>query len=423
MKTEPISLMLFSNATVRAGAEDVILRLLQGLEREQFRLHLACTPELAQLLRADLPGDVTLSVLSLDRIGDLAGAYKLVRALRRHRIQILHSHMFRASFFASPLARLVKVPVILDTSHGREVWRRGWKASFVVDRFVARQVDRTIAVSDSTARYLIDQKRLPAAKIRVIHNGVEVRRYKRDELAARDLKRSLQLDENAPLLVVAGRLEPQKGHRILFEAMPSILKEFPNAHLICLGDGGLRAELEALVKAKGLDRAVRFLGYQADVSRWLASADLSILPSLFEGLPITAIESLASECPIVATGVDGTPEVVLPDETGLLVPPGDSESLAHAILQMLRHPDRAREMAKAGRQFVLDNFTVEQMVRCTQELYLESWEQYRKRRYTEKAVELPAPRAASAGAAAAATSLVARQKSSFTEKESSSWTR
>jgi glycosyltransferase involved in cell wall biosynthesis len=401
MTVEPISLMLFSNATVRAGAEQVMLHLLRGLDRERFRLHLACTPELAELLRADLPADVTLSVLSLDRIGDLGGAYKLVRALRRHHIQILHSHMFRASFFASPLARLVRVPVILDTSHGREVWRKGWKASFMFDRFVARQVDRTIAVSDSTARYLIDQKRLPATKIRVIHNGVEIRCCQRDARTARDLKRSLNLTENAQLLVVAGRLVPQKGHRILFEAMPAILKEFPNAHLVCLGDGDLRAELEALVKVKRLDRAIRFLGYQENVSRWLASADLSILPSIFEGLPMTAIESLASECPIVATAVDGTPEVVFHDETGLLVYPGDSQGLAHAILLMLRNPDRAREMAKAGRQFVVDNFSVEQMVRCTQEFYHDAWEQYHRRRYAREAVERPAPRA---------------------EKESSSWT-
>jgi glycosyltransferase involved in cell wall biosynthesis len=418
MKMEPISLMLFSNATVRAGAEEVILHLLRGLERERFRLHLACTPALAHLLQADLPGDVAISLLSLDRITDLAGAYKLVCALRQHRIQILHSHMFRASFFASPLARVVGVPVILDTSHGREVWRAGWKASFFVDRFVARQVDCTIAVSDSTARYLIEDKRLSAAKIRVIHNGVKVRQYKRDDLAARDFKRSLNLDANAPLLVFAGRLVPQKGHRILLQAMPSILKEFPNAHLVCLGDGGLRAELEALVKAKGLDRAVRFLGYQADVSRWLASADLSILPSLFEGLPMTAIESLASECPIVASAVDGTPEVVLHDKTGLLVPPGDSASLTHAILQMLRHPDRAREMARAGRQFVIANFSVDQMVRCTQDLYLDSWEEYRKRRHFVE----PSTRASHLRELLLPPRWPPGRKS-FTGKERSSWTR
>jgi glycosyltransferase involved in cell wall biosynthesis len=295
--------------------------------------------------------------------------------------------MFRASLFASPLARVLKVPVVLDTSHGREVWRKGWKASFFVDRFVARQVDQTIAVSGSTARYLMDQKRIPAAKIKVIHNGVDLQRYRRDAATARDIKRLLKVDERAPLLVVVGRLEPQKGHRYLFEAMRAVRNEFPNAHLACLGDGSLRADLERTVKSRELDRAISFVGYQADIWRWLASADLSILPSLFEGLPMAAIESLASECPLVATAVDGTPEVVLDGVTGLLVPPEDPESLASAILQMLRHPDYARQMAEAGRQFVLENFSVQQMVRRNQELYLCSWDEYLKRRYDHNTIE------------------------------------
>jgi len=217
------------------------------------------------------------------------------------------------------------------------------------------------------------------------------------------------MDEKAPLLIVVGRLELQKGHRILLEAMATVQKEFPSALLVCLGDGSLRGELESMVKAKGLEGTVRFVGYQTNVSRWLTSADLSILPSLFEGLPMIAIESLASECPIVATAVDGTPEVVVPGKTGLLVPPGDPNSLAQGVLQTLRHPDRARQMADAGRRHVLDNFTVELMVRRTQDLYLESWAEHFARRHRQ----IPAGRrmqssALSRGAATAS-------------KESGSW--
>jgi glycosyltransferase involved in cell wall biosynthesis len=415
MKTKPIPLMLFSNATVRAGAEEVILQLLQGLERNLFHLHLACTPELARLLQADLPGDVILSLLHLDRISDFRGAYQLARALKRYRIQILHSHMFRASLFASPLARVLKVPIVVDTSHGREVWRKGWKASFFVDRFVARQVDHTIAVSNSTANYLIDQKHLSAAKIKVIHNGVDLQRYRHDAAAARDIKQLVMVDEKATLLVVVGRLEPQKGHRFLFEAMPAILNEFPNAHLACLGDGSLRADLERTVKSKKLDRAVSFVGHQTDIWRWLASADLSILPSLFEGLPMVAIESLASECPIVATAVDGTPEVVLDGVTGLLVPPENPESLARAILQMMRHPNRARQMAEAGRKFVLENFSVQQMIRRNQDLYLDSWEGYLRTRRGHNTFERRARSSSASGEdASVTTELAAKRTSSWT---------
>lgn len=382
--------MLFSNAIVRAGAEEVTLHLLRGLNRKLFRLHLACTPELARSFHADLPDDVAVSLLSLDFLSDLRGAYQLGRALRHYHIQILHSHMFRASLFASPLARLLRVPIIVDTSHGREFWRRGWKRSFLIDRFVGRQVNYTIAVSGSTARYLIDQKRLNPEKVKVICNGVNLERHNRNAATKAEIRQLLKLDEKAPLLIVVGRLEPQKGHQILFEAMPAIRKEFPAVQLVCLGEGSLRPVLEQMVRSKELERTVRFAGYQDDVSRWLQCADLSILPSLYEGLPMAALESLAAECPIVATAVDGTPEVVVAGETGLLVPPGDPERLAGAIRQMLRQPELAREMGKRGRQLILDQFSVEQMVRRTETLYLKSWEEHLERRHGPTKVGLRA---------------------------------
>lgn len=376
MNTGPIPLMIFSNAAVRAGAEEVVLQLLQGLDRRFFRLHLACTPELAGLLRADLPSDVAVTPLRLDYFSDIRGAYQLARALKQHRIQILHSHMFRASFFASPLARRLNVPIVLDTSHGRELWRKGMKSFFFVDRFVARQVDRTIAVSHSTARYLTETKGLPSSQINVIHNGVDPRRYSRDPQAAQHLKHLLQIDADAPLLLVVGRLEPQKGHDVLLQAMPAILNRFPKAHLVCLGEGSLRGQLLSEVAAKNMSRSVSFLGYRPDVPRWLASADLAILPSLFEGLPMVAIEALASECPVVASSVDGTPEVVIDGVTGLLVPPANPEGLARGIVKLLSHPNLARWMAQNGHNLILQNFTVGKMVSRNQDLYLHLWERY-----------------------------------------------
>jgi len=174
---------------------------------------------------------------------------------------------------------------------------------------------------------------------------------------------------------VAARLEPQKGHRFLIEALPAVLQEFPRAQVVCLGEGSLRQELEALVAQRGLAANIRFAGYQTDVWNWFSAADLSVLPSLFEGLPMTALESLAAGCPIVATAVDGTPEVVFHEKTGLLVPPSNPDALAAAIRRTLRDPLKAREMANAGRDFVLDNFSVEKLVQRTQQFYLRAWEQ------------------------------------------------
>jgi glycosyltransferase involved in cell wall biosynthesis len=190
----------------------------------------------------------------------------------------------------------------------------------------------------------------------------------------------LGFGEDDPVLVVLARLEPQKGHRVLLEAMPLILQEHPNARLVCLSDGALRAELEELVATNGLTSHVRFVGRQPEVRDWLALADVTVLPSFHEGLPLAVIESLAAGRPVVATAVDGTPEVVRDGKTGLTVPAGDPGRLAEAVNRTLGDPLRARAMAQAGRELVLREFSLEKLIQSTQNLYLRSFEDARLKR-------------------------------------------
>ncbi len=376
MNLRPIPILLFSNATVRGGAEEHILQLVGGFDRSLFEPHLACPAELAEQIRNDLPCDVGLHPLMLDRVTDFAGARKLAQVLRRNRIQILHSHMFRASLFASPIGRLYHVPVIIETSHGREVWRAGWlKSRFFVDRFTARFVDRLIAVSDATARYLTEEKGIAAEKISVIRSAIVVDQFDPQRRAPAGLKASLGFAESDPVIAILGRLEPQKGHQVLIEAMPEVVRAFPSARLVCLSDGSLRPELEKMVAEMNLNENVRFVGRQPDIRDWLALSDFTVLSSFYEGLPLAAIESLAMCRPVVATAVDGTPEVVLDGKTGLTVPPGNPRKLAQAICRMLREPEWARETARAGREYVLQHFSVKNLVQKTQELYLRTWQE------------------------------------------------
>lgn len=376
MNAKPIRVLLFSNSTVRAGVEEHILQLLNGFDRRLITPYLACTPQLAELIKPDLRRDVDVFPMTIDRLTDFAGASKLARILRKREIQILHSHTFRASLFASPIGKFCRVPMILETSHGRELWRKGWiKSRFFIDRFAARFVDYLIAVSESTAQYLVEQKRLPAKKIVVIRSAVNLRDFDPNRRAPEGLKRSLGFGEDDPVLIVLARLEPQKGHRVLLEAMPLILREHPSARLVCLSDGALRAELEKLVATKSLTSHVRFVGRQPNIREWLALADLTVLPSFHEGLPLAVIESLAAGRPVVATAVDGTPEVVLNGKTGLTVPAGDPARLADAVNRTLGDPLRAREMAQAGRELVLREFSVEKLIQSTQNLYLRAFEE------------------------------------------------
>jgi glycosyltransferase involved in cell wall biosynthesis len=370
MPDDLISVLQFTNSTVRAGVEEQILMLLRGLDRRRFKLSFVCPAELANKMRADIPSDVKVIPLCLEWPTQLAGMMRFIRILRGDRIDVLHSHAFASSMVASPIGWLCRVPLIIESAHGREAWRKGWKAKCHLDRFVGRFVDHYTAVSAANAEYLIETKRYPERKITVIHPGCNLAKFAAVYQPPVGLKESFGFHSKDPLLVVTGRIEPQKGHRILLDAMPAIRREFPRVRLVCVGEGSLRSELEEYARRLALDDAVRFVGYWPDVRDWLAIADLTLLPSFHEGLPVTPVESLAAGCAVVTTAVDGTPEVVVHEKTGLTVPPGDPEALAAAVCRLLGSPALRRRLALTGREWVLDRFRSERMVERMHDLYL-----------------------------------------------------
>jgi glycosyltransferase involved in cell wall biosynthesis len=375
MKSPVITVLYFTNSVVRGGAEEHILTLLRKLDRAMFRPVLVCPSECAEQLRPDLPQDVPVEKLKFERPYQLGRAWQLAKLLKQYQVGILHSHLFCSSLAASPVARLSGVPVVMETPHLREAWRHGLiKGSYAVDRAIASCVDHYIAVSEANARYLINEKRLPSGKVHVIHNGCDLNKYEPRRSVPQGLRASLGFADDDPVIVALGRLEPQKGHRNLLDAQVRVLREIPKARLVCVGTGALAQELLDQTRKLGIENSVRFVGYQSNVADWLALADISVLPSLFEGLPLVAIESLAAQRPMVATAVDGTVEVVINEQTGLTVPPQNAKALAAALIRLLRDPQLRSQLAQNGRQFVFEHFSQEQQVRKTQNLYLRAWE-------------------------------------------------
>jgi glycosyltransferase involved in cell wall biosynthesis len=364
--------MMVLTSAVRGGVEEVALGLLQRLDPSEFRLSIAAPRALLDALAPDL-GGVRLDALAaeaerISRPGQLRG---LATFMRRLRPDVVNPHLFRSTAVAAPLARALGTGRVVETYHGREAWRQGpLRGRFVVDRLVSGLVTRVIAVSRGAADFLVHGKGYPAHKVVVVPNGRDLGRFTPG--AHREaVRKELGLDRDAPVVGVVGRLETQKGHVHLIDAWPEVVRAHPDARLVVVGEGSLHGPLARRAREDGVADSVVFTGFRSDVPRVLDAIDVLALPSLHEGMPLTAIEAAAAGRPVVATAVDGTPEVVREGETGLLVPPADPAALGRALLKMLGNAEAAARMGREARRWARERFDIDAHVEATARVYRE----------------------------------------------------
>lgn len=281
---------------------------------------------------------------------------RLVGWLRQDRAQVIHTHLSTASLLGSMAARIRGIPAVA-TVHGLNT------------RTCFNWAHAIIAVSNAVKQHLVAQG-MAAERITVVHNGVDLRAMSRADESA-GVREEWGLPAGGPVVIALGRLTPKKGHRDLLEALSRLAGDprWEGLRLLVVGTGALGPELEREANALGLAERVIFTGFQRDVLPFLQAADIFVLPSIQEGLSLSALEAMALGKPVVACRVGGTPEVVVDGETGVLVSPGRPEELAGALEGLLEDPDRARAMGAAGRRRVRDAFDFEQMVSKIEAVY------------------------------------------------------
>jgi glycosyltransferase involved in cell wall biosynthesis len=366
-----ISVLHFTNSMLWGGVEEHICNLLGNISRDFFRAHLVCDPVLFQRFRNAIPDDIDVTPLAFSSPSHLPSAVRFARLLFRERVQIVHSHMFWSSLFASPIAWAGRVPVIVETLHGTEAWRTGWKASCLVDRATTGFVSKYVAVCQSDAQFLQYKKHILPKKIAIIHNGVDARRFCVQQDARSTIRRSLGFTEADLVVIMVARFHRGKGHAILLNAIRELRPLCPLLKVVCLGEGEDEPELRALTEKYGIADCVHLVGYQRNVPEWLAAADINVLPSFYEGLPLTILEAMASGLPTVATNVGGIPEAIENGVTGLLVPAGNVGALVEALSLLLSDPAKRIQMGHAARERLLRSFVLEQQVARTEEMYLD----------------------------------------------------
>jgi glycosyltransferase involved in cell wall biosynthesis len=247
--------------------------------------------------------------------------------------------------------------LVREDTVGRHRWLLGAKraAHRWLYRNGARVVDGVIAVSDETAHEFCRTVGYHGDGVEVVMNGVDVERY--PAVADRgEIRSLLGFRPDDHLMTMVGTLKRQKGHRFLVEATASIIARFPALHVLLVGDGDLADEIGAQVREAGLAGRIHFLGSRRDVPELLLASDSFVLPSLWEGFSVALIEAMASRLPVIATAVSGTSQVMIDGATGWLVPPGDADALAAAMVQLLLDRDRAETMAATARDRVATSF-------------------------------------------------------------------
>jgi sugar transferase (PEP-CTERM/EpsH1 system associated) len=351
------------------GLERVVATLARAQHRSGTRAIVYCLDRAGDLASSLPEAGVPVHVVRRRSHGFDAGAVmRLTRMLRSDGVSVVHCHNHGALVYGAMAARFAGIGRVVYTVHGaktsgRRSTSRFQKAGLVREVVYvsshAREVARTAGVPDNV-------------RVHTVVNGIDPAAFEAKGRERETIRAELGIPLDARACGIIARLTPAKDHGNLFQAMHRLRTSRPVVHCIVVGDGELRESLETNVRELGLDRVVHFAGARQNVRDYLAAMDVFVLSSITEGLAVTLLEAMAAGLPIVATRVGGNPEVVVDGETGLLVPPRDSEALAAAIASLLDDPARAARMGSAGRDRVRQEFSLEALVRAYAAVYAAS---------------------------------------------------
>lgn len=351
-------ILIVTDGLDKGGVEEVILMYARFLDRSRFAVAVSCRR----------PGTVSREIEALEgvelscydaptQLRRLTGLWKIARAFRPH---IVHNHF---NWYGLVVGHLVGARCV-ETIHNVYDWlpasKKVWYSAYL------RLATVIIAVSG----YVRDRTHelFPVTRKKrfvVIHNGIDVQGF---AMASGNLRQKWQILAGEIVAGFIGRLELQKGVTHFLRAIHILKDRVPHLHVVLFGDGSLRSRLESEAREMGLSN-VQFVGFERDVARAYRTMDIFVLPSLFEGLPMSLLEAMASGCPVVATTVGGVGEVIDNEVTGLLVPPENPHLLAEAIFRLATDTPLRQAIALRARQHVEAEFSAQTMIARTTELY------------------------------------------------------
>jgi glycosyltransferase involved in cell wall biosynthesis len=362
-----LSVCLFTDSREPSGIGEHMITLA-GQLRCHCQLSFVCPATPAGKPFLDRAASLGVETFALNWQGnERYTGHHFVRWLCERGFDVFHGHagIGWEGHAGIQAARRAGIPVVIRTEH------LPYLLTNPRDRAqhtrTCHRLDRLLCVSHESAASYLDA-RLPADLLEVIHNGISAISSRRDR---RDIRAACRIPQSGKIILTVARMTEQKGYHHLLAAVPAVVGSEPRAHFLWAGAGPLERDLRQLCDHNGLGGCVSFLGHRTDVADLMAAADLFVLPSLFEGLPLVVLEAMTAGLPVIGTRVCGTTEAVMDGVTGRLVPPGDAPALASAILDTFSHPNRTARLAAAARRHVEQEFSAERMAQQTLLLYRE----------------------------------------------------
>jgi glycosyltransferase involved in cell wall biosynthesis len=357
--------MYLSHALMVGGAEEMVLNLTRHLP-DRFEPIVCCVHEAGPIGEEIRSGGDRVDVLHLvpgiRRPQDFVALRRYIRRVKPH---IVHTFLMTGSLYGRLAAILERVPVVIGTEvniYARKPWRH-----IVAERLLMAGTDRIIASAQMVREAYIAQVHADPAKVDVIYNAVDWDQLRRTH--TRDgMRQSLGIPASAPVAGVIARLNEQKGHPVLFAALADDPR-LADVHLVVVGGGAERERLERLARTRNIDARVHMVGPRRDLGDLLGAMDVFVLPSLWEGLPLSLVLAMGAGLAVVATSVGGVAEVVQDGSNGRLVPAGDSTALGNALAALFADVELRERLGRAAQATVRPRFGVGAYVDAVVRLY------------------------------------------------------
>lgn len=353
----------------KGGAEYQLYELLRGLDPRRFAPTVFVLAANGYWVAPIRELGVDVHEIPGARSGDLSRLQRLRAGLRAARPHVLHTILWSGNSYGRLAAIGLGIPLVIAAERNL-IARPPWQMR--LERLLDRWTDCYLVNSSAIADALVRRQGLPGSKMRVVHNGIDLRGVPAFDPDRRVARQALGFDPARRLVAGVGRLEEQKDYPTFLAAAAQVAAAAPDVDFVVAGTGSLRAELEALADRLGLAGRLRFLGLRHDVPAVLAGVDVLALTSRWEGLPNVVIEAMATGAVAVATDVGGCRELIAHGESGLIVPPGQPDAVARAVLDVLVQGDLAARLRRAARHRVEAEFTLAAMVEKTTGVY-DTW--------------------------------------------------